>query len=81
MTRRVTIAMMTSADNDILQTRIDSQQCARVQQLAAVGRACSCLEDTALYLSYSPFAKALRSSFDRISYPSMRRRWNTKNLP
>ena len=58
MTRRVTIAMMASADNDILQTRIDSQQYVRVQQLEAVGRACSCLEDTALYLSYSPFGKA-----------------------
>ena len=36
MTRRVTIAMIASADNDILQTRISSQQYARVQQLAAM---------------------------------------------
>ena len=33
---RVTIAMIASADNDILQTRISSQQYARVQQLAAM---------------------------------------------
>ena len=80
MTRRVTIAMMASADNDMLQTRIGIQQYARMQQLAAVGRACSCVEDTTLYLSYSPFGKASWSSSDQINYLSMRRRWNTEKL-